>query len=320
MKRHDRTYGRRMGGRRFHLRGGTALLGMTLGLAGLPCAAFAQEPSRIDGLVSVVRPLVEAAAGEGVRVSVGLADVSADGGGSAVVGSRESYNPASTIKMALLAAVMRQADRGFLTLDAPVTVSPYMAVGGAGSLRNEDLPYSTTVEELVRRMVVESDNTATNVLLYHIGIPTVQELLDDLALETMRFNRQMFPGDRISDPQNVIDASDAVVLLEAIYAGDLLSDASRGKVLEWMLAQEVDTKFGAVLGNAPVAHKTGETGNVTHDVGYFLLPGRETVVAVFTEVTAASDFGETARVGNPIVQAIALAVYRYLDAIEVREP
>lgn len=291
-------------------------------LVALPAGALAQDASRtegrvdgrIDALAEVVRPLVEAAAAEGVRVSVGLADVSAPGGKSVVVGSLESYNPASTIKMALLAALMRQVDRGLLSLEAPITISPYMVVGGAGTLQRETMPYTTTVEDVVRRMVVVSDNTGTNVLFYQVGIPTVQALLDELGLRTMRFNRQMFPGDRISDPQNVIDAADAIELLRAIYATDLLSENSRRQIIQWMLDQEVDTKFGAVLDDEPVAHKTGETGNVTHDVGYFLVPGRETVVAVFTEVTTTTEFSEAARIGNPIVQQIGRAVYDALAA------
>lgn len=287
-----------------------------LGMAMLTSSAYAQQTSRIEALASLVHPLVESAGQAGVRVSVGLADISNEGGESIVVGSNESYNPASTIKLALLAALMRQVDRGFVSLDAPISISPYMVVGGSGTLGSETLPYTTTIADVARRMIVVSDNTATNVLFYYIGIPTVQALLDDLGLRTMKFHRQMFPGDRITDPQNVIDASDTVRLLQAIYSGDLLSPPSRATIIQWMLEQEVDTKFGAVLDDAPVAHKTGETANVTHDVGYFLVPGRETIVAVFTEVTTTTSFNEAAAIGNPIVQQIALAVYDYLEAAD----
>src|SRR5690606_25223679 len=145
---------------------------------------------------------------KGVRVSVGLADLTVADGKSVVVGSNASFNPASTIKLALLATLMRQVDRGYYALEAPITISPYMVVGGAGTLQKETMPYSTTIADAARRMVIVSDNTGTNVLFYTVGIPTVQALLDDLGLKTMKFNRQMFPGDRISDPPNVIDAAD----------------------------------------------------------------------------------------------------------------
>ena len=313
MRSRDRIHRQRMSSWHAGRRIGAPLLVVTVALATLAGPASGQDTSRIDGLVGVVQPLVDAAAEEGVRVSVGLADITAPDGRSAVVGSRESYNPASTIKLALLATLMRQVDRGLMSLEAPITISPYMVVGGAGTLQNETMPYTTTVADVARRMIIVSDNTATNVLFYNVGIPTVQGLISELGLETMKFNRQMFPGDRISDPANVIDAADTIELLRAIYEGDLLSEASRAQVLEWMLEQEVDTKFGAVLNDRPVAHKTGETSNVTHDVGYFLVPGRETIVAVFTEVTTTTEYAEAARVGNPIIQEIAVAVYDYLE-------
>lgn len=277
--------------------------------------AMAGDPRPvIERAADAAQRLVEKAGQRGIRVSVGLVDVSRPDGDRRILGSTDSYNPASTIKLALLATVMRQADRGLLNLDAPVSISPYMVVGGAGDLQNQTMPFTTTVRDVARRMVVHSDNTATNVLLYHVGLPTVQALLDDLGLQTMRFNRQMFPGDRIAEPANVIDTADMLSLLYALYAGDLLGEPSRRQVLDWMLAQEVDTKFGALRDKARIAHKTGETGTVTHDVGYFLVPGRETIVVVLTEIPASSGYDETMRIGNPVVQSIARAVYDALAA------
>lgn len=276
--------------------------------------AFGNEKTHLDRAANAAQSIVDRVAADGIRASVGLADVSGASDEVRLIGSRDSYNPASTIKMALLATVMRQADRGLLNLDAPISISPYTVVAGAGDLQNQTMPFTTTVRDVARRMVVLSDNTATNVLLYYVGLPTVQALLDDLNLQTMKFNRQMFPGDKITEPANVIDVADAVTLLRAIHSGDLLSEASRKQVLDWMLAQEVDSKFGAVLDNTRIAHKTGETGQVTHDMGYFLLPGNETIVAVFTEVPASSGYEETMRIGNPVVQELGKAIYAELEA------
>jgi beta-lactamase class A len=280
--------------------------------ASAPAMAGSPRPA-IERAADAAQRLVDEAGQRGIRVSVGLADVSRADGERRIIGSTESYNPASTIKLALLATVMRQADRGLLNLDAPISISPYMVVGGAGDLQHQTMPFTTTVRDVARRMVVLSDNTATNVLLYYVGLPTVQALLDDLGLQAMRFNRQMFPGDRIAEPANVIDAADALSLLHALYAGDLLGEPSRRQVLDWMLAQEVDTKFGALPDTTRIAHKTGETGTVTHDMGYFLIPGRETIVAVLTEVPDSSGYDETMRIGNPVVQDIARSVFDTLS-------
>lgn len=286
----------------------TALLLIVALAASAPVVAD-NPRTAIERAADAAQTLVDEAGQHGIRISVGLADVSRPDGDRRILGSTDSYNPASTIKLALLATVMRQADRGLLNLDAPVSISPYMVVGGAGDLQNQTMPFTTTVRDVARRMVVHSDNTATNALLYYVGLPTVQALLDDLGLQTMRFNRQMFPGDRIAGPANVIDTADMLSLLHALYAGNLLSEPSRRQALDWMLAQEVRTKFGALPDKARIAHKTGETGTVTHDVGYFLIPDHETIVVVLTEVPTSSGYDETMRIGNPVVQDIARAVY-----------
>ena len=290
-----------------------ALSAMLVFGTSLPSSAAPKDTSWPD-LEAVVQPLIEEAEEQGVRVSVALTDLTKNGKKRSLqLGSTDPYNPASVIKLALLSTLMRQVDRGIISLDAPVTVSPYMVVGGSGSLQNEQMPFNTTVRELARRMVVVSDNTATNVLLYYVGIPTVQELLDDLGLEVMKFNRQMFPGSAITDPPNVIDAADTLTLLNEIYNGNFLSTKSQQQIISWMKDQEVNTKFGAVLGDKPIAHKTGETGNVTHDVGYFLVPHHEISIVVMTEVTTTTDFQTGQRIGNPIVQKIGLEIYKYLE-------
>ncbi len=259
-------------------------------------------------------PLLKEAKARGVRVSIAMTDLSGKGvQRSLQLGSTAPYNPASVIKLALIAALMRQADRGVITLDAPMTVSPYMVVGGSGITQDEAMPFNTTVSELARRTIVYSDNTATNVLFYYVGIPTVQELLDDLGLKVMKFNRQMFPGPLINEPPNVTDAADTIALLNAIYTGDFLSPKSRGQILTWMKGQQVDSKFGSVLKGKPIAHKTGETDNVTHDAGYFLIPSHEVSIAVLAEVTTTTDYDTAQRIGNPIVQKIGAAVFRFLE-------
>ncbi|MGW5364208.1 serine hydrolase [Actinopolymorpha pittospori] len=279
-----------------------------------PSLPAARGETSMRELEAIVQPLIDDAAAKGVRVSVAITDQSKPGKKkqSLHLGSTEPYNPASIIKLALLTTLMRQVDRGIISLDAPVTVSPYMVVGGSGTLQDETMPYDTTVRELARRMVVVSDNTATNVLLYYVGVPTVRKLLDDLGLKVMKFNRQMFPGSLITDPPNVTDAADMLSLLDDIYAGKVVSGKSRDQIISWMRAQEVNTKFGAVLDGEPIAHKTGESGNVTHDVGYFLLPHHEITIVVLTEVTTTTDFDTAQEIGNPIVQRIGLEVYNHL--------
>lgn len=260
-----------------------------------------------------VAPIVDAAERQGIRVSVGIKDLSGQAGNAQVLlGSRQSYMPASTIKMALVSTLMQQVDKGVLTLDQKVTVKPEDVVGGTGSLQKETFPQDVTIERLARLMITQSDNTATNVLIDVVGLDKVQALMDQLGLKTMHLGRKMFAAAPTPEQDNYIDAADLVTLLDKIYNHAFLSAQSSGQIIDWMKAQEVNTKFGAALPDAPIAHKTGENANVTHDVGYFLVPGKEIAISVLTEVTTTGNFDEAQAIGNPIVQSVAKAVYNVL--------
>lgn len=260
-----------------------------------------------------VAPIVDAAEREGIRVSVGIKDLSGQADGAKVLlGSQQSYMPASTIKMALVSALMQQVDKGALTLDQKVTVKPEDVVGGTGSLQKESFPQDVTLERLARLMIIQSDNTATNVLIDVVGLDKVQALMNQLGMKTMHLGRKMFAAAPTPEQDNYIDAADLVTLLDKIYKHEFLSTQSSQQIIEWMKAQEVNTKFGAALPDAPIAHKTGENANVTHDVGYFLVPGKEIAISVMTEVTTTGDFNEAQAIGNPIVQSVAKAVYNVL--------
>ncbi|CAI6085779.1 serine hydrolase [Cohnella sp. JJ-181] len=299
----------------------TSLLTASLLPALQPSSASASGATPdLAGIAGVVQPIIDDAWAKGIRVSVGIEDLSgAYGDDGILLGRDDTYKPASTIKMALVSTLMQQVDQGVLKLSDAVTVEPSDVVGGTGSLQKETFPEDVTLERLARLMITQSDNTATNVLIDVVGLDKVQALLDKLDLKVMHLGRKMFAAAPTPEQDNYINAKDLATLLEDIYDGTFLTPASRNQIIAWMGAQEVNTKFGAALPDAPIAHKTGENANVTHDVGYFLLPGRELAVSVMTEVTTTDDFDEAQELGNPVVQEIAKAVYGQMLADNVAD-
>lgn len=282
---------------------------------GTPKVFAESENSDLTGIAKLVQPIIDNASKGGIRVSVGIEDLSgAYGDDGVLLGKDDTYKPASTIKMALVSTLMQQVDNGIHKLSDTVTVNPSDVVGGTGSLQKEKFPQDVTIERLAKLMITQSDNTATNVLIGVVGLDQVQVLLDKLNLKVMHLGRKMFADAPTPQQDNYINAKDLVTLLKEIYEGSFLSTKSRNQIIAWMGAQEVNTKFGAALPGAPIAHKTGENANVTHDAGYFLLPGRELAISVMTEVTTTDDFDEAQALGNPVVQQIAKAVYNQMSA------
>lgn len=264
-------------------------------------------------IMNRLRPLIEQAKQDGVRVTVSVTDLSVtDGNLGFLAGSDERYKSASTIKLAIACALLQMVDRGEVHLDNQTVVKVEDVVGGSGSLQLEVMPLSATIGRLARLMIAHSDNTATNILIDIVGFERVRALLEGLGIHRTQLRRKMFAPVQSPDLDNYADAQELTQLLKLVYQGELLSEYSRRLVLLWMSKQEVNTKFGAVLGDMLIAHKTGEAGNVTHDAGYFLIPGRELAVAVMTEVMTTQTYEEAQRIGNPVVQRIGKVIYDQL--------
>lgn len=261
-------------------------------------------------------PLIDKARENGVRMSIGVLDLrdSQDDPRTVVLGSAESYPPASTVKMLLVSALMEQVDAGKLSLRDLALVEADDIVGGFGVVQNEPTPQELPVERLAELMITISDNTATNVLVDVVGIEAMADLAARLELSDLQFARKMFGTPNPPTVENYITAADTLVLLQAIYNGSFLSPSSRQQILDWMLAQTVKTKIGAgVPAGTVIAHKTGENGPVSHDIGYILLPGKELAIAIFTETSTTTDFDAAQAQLNPMVAEVAGQVVRYLQ-------
>ncbi|GAK38950.1 class A beta-lactamase-related serine hydrolase [Paenibacillus urinalis] len=264
-------------------------------------------------IMKPLRPLIEQANLNGVRVTVSVADLSVTAGNLGFsIGSEERYRSASTIKLAIACALLQMVDRGEVRLEDQAVVRDKDVVGGSGSLQLEVMPLSANIGRLAKLMIAQSDNTATNVLIDMIGFERVNAMLEGLGIHRTQLARKMFAPVQSPELDNYADAQELTYLLKLVYQGEVLSEYSRRLLLLWMSRQEVNTKFGAVLGDILIAYKTGEAGNVTHDAGYFLIPGRELAVAVMTEVMTTEIYEEAQRIGNPVVQRIGKVIYDQL--------
>lgn len=267
-------------------------------------------------LSQTLSPLIEKAQTNGVRMSIGVSDLTSGhvDAKRVLLGSTDSYPPASTVKMLLVAALMEQVDNGTLALTDTALVEADDIVGGFGIVQNEPTPQEVQIGRLAQLMITISDNTATNVLVDVVGYDAMANLAARLQLADLQFARKMFGTPNPPAVENYITAADTIVLLQAIYEGSFLSASSRQQILDWMGAQTVKTKIGAgVPDGIPVAHKTGENGPVSHDVGYILLPDKEVAIAIFTQTSTSDDFDTAQAQLNPMVAEVARVVALFLQ-------
>jgi beta-lactamase class A len=217
----------------------------------------------------------------------------------------------SVYKFPIGMAVLHEVDRGHLDLKQKVRVEKADLVPvGLGSPIREQYPdggVDLTLQELIRYMVIESDGTASDVLLRLAGGPQrVTGYLHSLSVKGVIVATSENEMSRSQDVQyrNWATPEAMVELLRAFQRGRGLSAPSQALLLRFMT--ETGTGPRRIKGMLPpgttVAHKTGSSGTVegltraTNDVGLITLPdGRHMAIAVFvSDSTAAEDVREGA--------------------------
>jgi beta-lactamase class A len=216
----------------------------------------------------------------------------------AAVGIRESdlVRTASTIKVPIMAAVFDAVARGqagwteILTLRAADKISGSAILAGdtSGGVR---LP----LKELVRLMIVFSDNTATNMILERFKADAVNAYLDKIGIRTTRALRKVRgDGPDLNAcfsaagklPENekyglgVSTPRDMVTILERLEQNALVGQAASREMISVLKRCQDASGIRRRLGDLPVANKTGSLDALRSDVGIVYSKGGRIAMAI----------------------------------------
>ena len=128
----------------------------------------------------------------------------------------EVFPQASSIKVAVLAELYRQAQIGKLKLSDLYTVQAIDLVADS-DIMNGLSPGVTriTLRDLATMMVAVSDNSATNVLIDRVGMANVNSLMDSLGLPHTRLRRKMMDVKAAGEGrENISTPAEMTALLE----------------------------------------------------------------------------------------------------------
>lgn len=110
------------------------------------------------------------------------------------------FPTASVIKVAIMVEAFDRIACGALAPERVVRVRADAKVGGSGALRELHDGAEVTVRDLIRLMIVVSDNTATNLLLEQVGVANVNARIAALGLRNTRLFRPTFGRTAEADP------------------------------------------------------------------------------------------------------------------------
>jgi beta-lactamase class A len=223
----------------------------------------------------------------------------------------EVFPQASSIKMAVLAELYRQAQAGRLKLTDLYTVQASDLVPDS-DIMNGLTPGVTriTLRDLATMMVAVSDNSATNVLIDRVGRENVNALMDSLGLPHTRVLRKMMDLKAASEGrENVSTPAEMMVLLEDLYRGKVLNKEMTDDFFKVLSTR----KKGFIARDLPeglkIANKPGELEGVRNDSGVVFVENRPYVICVMTTYLRRERDGEEA------ITAISAAAYRMFDRL-----
>jgi len=226
-------------------------------------AVAASSPS----MFSLERQLDYFAASKSADIGIAALDLST--GETVSIKGNTPFPMASTVKVAVAALYMAQVDHGRRNLDDTINGTP--------------------VRSLMARMLIHSDNRATDIILKDLGGPTaLHDWLQQNGITGLRVDRTI--AQLLSDKRDLWDRRDSstptamVDLLKRLYKGELIRPESRNYVLRLMSQCETGkNRMKALLPGVPIEHKTGTLNGLADDVGFLTMPdGHRVAVAIFT--------------------------------------
>jgi beta-lactamase class A len=224
------------------------------------------------------------------------------------------FPAASSIKVALLLELYRQAGEGRYRLSDRHRVSAAERTPGSGVLLElGDGTVEMTLKDLATLMITVSDNTATNILIDRVGMDSVNATLDHLGLGRTRLRRKMMAlAEQARGNENVSTPEELGRLMEKIFRAEVLSAEACREMMDILSRPKTGQIRDLLPPEIQVAHKTGGISGVRNDVGVVLLEGRPFIVSAMSnlvrdEAEAQRAIAEVSRLAFDYFERLALA-------------
>ena len=221
------------------------------------------------------------------------------------------FPQASSIKVAVLAELYRQAQTGKLKLSDLYTVQAIDLVADS-DIMNGLTPGLTriTLRDLATMMVAVSDNSATNVLIDRVGMANVNSLMDSLGLPHTRLRRKMMDVKAAGEGrENISTPAEMTALLEDLYRGKILNPEMTSDFFKMLSTHKGSFIPRDLPEGLKIANKPGELEGVRNDSGIVFVENRPYVICVMTTYLRHERDGEEA------ITKISATAYRMFDRL-----
>ena len=180
---------------------------------------------------------------------------------------------ASIIKVPVMVYVLNEVKKGNVSLDQKLLVRKEEILDDTRVFEYGEREYS--LQELLTWMIINSDNTATNVILEYFGIQNINEYLKSLDLRNTAVERKMLDYEAIENGRNnYMSHEDICKVYEWLYKKEILTKELCELALDILLKQRDRSLFlRHVTDNVRFYHKTGGLDHINHDCGIIVING-----------------------------------------------
>lgn len=194
-----------------------------------------------------------------------------------------SMRSASMIKVFILSYAMERVKDGALDLQESVRLRNEDKVGGSGVLMGYPTGTELSVLDLLRLMITESDNTATNLMIDRLGMDSINHYIAGQGYSETVLQRKMMDFEAAArGRENYTTARDLGTFFTRLYHHQCVSPQYDTLMVEIFKAQTDDEVFPAALPDTMIAHKTGELIGAYHDGG-IVYGDKDYVLVILTD-------------------------------------
>ena len=227
---------------------------------------------------------------------------------------------ASLIKLPVMVEAYRQVAAGKVKLDQRIELKKEDMVQGSGILTSHFSPGTTiSLRDAIRLMIVYSDNTATNLVVDAIGLPSTTSAMKELGYPETQLHSKVFRRDVSIAPERSekyglgsTTAIDMVNVVTRLKRGELAGPEATAAMLDHLVNCDDKSRFPLLLpSSVKVAHKTGSVTRVRTDAGLLMGPGCTIALCVLTDNNKDIRWTDD-NAGNKLSADIAKSVYDLL--------
>lgn len=218
---------------------------------------------------------------------------------------RAMFTAASTVKVPLAMSIMKSVEGGKLSLDQKYTLEQLDLDSRFGDLYKVGADQSFTVQELLKIMLENSDNTAMNALERVLSLVGVQDPFADVY-QAMGWQDTVAP---VKSPQyNLIDLKTLSDMFISLYNASYISAEHSQIILKYLDDSHFNDQISAgVPGTLPVAHKFGVNAldGTYSDCGIVYAPSRNFLMCLGIKNT-------DQKTANAFMSEATRAAYQYV--------